>query len=622
MNGAMGGDEDEPATGAGPTGDDAVSETGGQAGGQAEGDAPGGHTDAVSGRAADEPSGREPESVGEPGPHPEPADTAEARGATGRSRRRAAGRGRPGPRRIDLDVVTRIVGYRYATALLVLLALLALYGVAAFSRPSGTARAQGGTAPVTSVVLGCPAPLGTRLSALSVAGPGSTGRVDLAPTEGGQPVEVGTVAGAAWSTELRRATGSSARDEDRDGSSGSYAVRANGALAGGLEVEQTSTVRKGDDRGLAGVRCTEPGTDMWFLGPGPVDAKEIEVHLTNVDDQPAAVDTLAMSGEGPLDTTDGRGTSVPPHSDLSVRVGETPEGLGDIVETARVLALNVRVTTGRVAAAVRIRAGDRKGVDWLPAAAPPATDVVVPGIPGGSGRRQLLVAVPGEADARVGMRVMTPDGGFAPEGRGTLDAPAQTVTPVDLERALSGKPAGMRLTSDRPIVVGFIVQQGADVAYGSATVPLNTVPLNSGPLNSGPLNSGPLNPGPPNRGPLGTGGAVSGNRDDTVVLLTAPAGAATVRVRAVGAQGAAGPPQDIKIAAERTVQVPVPVPPGGQDWFGVLITPLPGSGPVHAARVLATGKGSDKLLTILPVGPSLVSVAHPPVGDSLTSVIP
>ncbi|GAA2084894.1 DUF5719 family protein [Actinomadura alba] len=588
MNGGMAGDENEPAPGAGPNGEAPAGETPGQTVGETTGHL----ADPAPDRTVDEPS----EQAVAPGADENTADGGEAGGDTGRSRR-AAGRARPGGRRIDLDVVMRVVGYRYATALLVLLALLALYGVAAFSRPSGTARAQGGTAPVTSAVLGCPAPAGARISALSVALPGSTGRVDLAPTKGGAAINVGPVAGAAWSKEFRRASGSASGDGDGNGTTGSHTVRADGALAGGLEVEQTSAVGKGDDRGLAGVRCTEPGTDMWFLGPGPVDAEEIEVHLTNVDDQPAAVDTLAMSGEGPLDTTDGRGTSVPPHSDLSVRIGKTPEGLGDIVETARVLALNVRVTTGRVAAAVRIRVGDRKGVDWLPAAAPPATDVVVPGIPGGSGRRQLLVAVPGEADARVGMRVMTPDGSFAPEGRGTLDAPAQTVTPVDLERALSGKPAAIRLTSDRPIAVGFTVRQGADVAYGSATPPL----------------------GP---GPLASGGVVSGNRDDTVVLLTAPTGAASVRVSAVGAQGAAGSPQEVKIAAERTVQVPVPVPPGGQDGFGVLITPLPGSGPVYAARVLSTGKGSDKLLTILPVGPALVSVARPPVGDSLTSLIP
>jgi hypothetical protein len=252
----------------------------------------------------------------------------------------------------------------------------------------------------------------------------------------------------------------------------------------------------------------------------------------------------------------------------------------------------VRVTTGRVAAAVRAHVGDRKGADWLPAAAPPATEVVVPGVPGGSGRRRLLVAVPGDADARIRMWVMTPEGSFAPEGRDTLDAPAQTVTPVDLERALSGKPGAVRLSSDRPIAVGFTAQLRADVAYGSATLP------------------------------LGPGGVVADNRAGTVLLLTAPAGAATVRVAAVGGQGAAGTPQNVEIAAGRTVEVPVPVPAGGQNGFGVFVTPQAGSGPVHGARVLFAGKGDGRLFTVLPVVSAPLSVERPPVGDSLTSVIP
>jgi hypothetical protein len=552
---------------------------------------PGGaeHPGGAGNRAAD------PRDAGGPNGTDAPDGRAEASGAgagaTTSSMRRMGRRIRDGERPVDLDRVIRFMGYRYATAVLVLLALLALYGVAAFSRPSGAARAQGGQAPVTSAVLGCPDPGGTRLSVLTPGPTGRPGRADVTTTRDGAAKGAVTASGTAWSDDVGGKGGSSSGGGN-PGTTDAYTVRATGALAGGLEVEQTSADTKGADRGLAGVRCSEPGNDMWFLGPGPVDAKDVDLYLTNVDEQPAAVDVLALSGEGPLDTTDGRGTTVGPHTGRVIPIGKTAEGLGDIVKTARILALHVRVTTGRVAAAVRVRVGGKQGVDWVPVTAPPALGMVVPGVPGGSGRRQLLVAVPGEADAQVKVQVITSTGTFAPEGQDTLDAPAQTVTPLDLEQALSGKAAAIRLSSDRPIIAGFTADMGADVAYGAATEP------------------------------LGGGGAVADNRSGAVVVLTAPEGGATVRVGAVTGQGAVGAPQEVTVAAGRTVEVPLKAPAGADKGFGALLTPRPGSGPVYAARVLSMRKGSDRLFTVLPVVPALTWVARPPVGDSLTSMIP
>lgn len=518
--------------------------------------------------------------------------TRETTARVARSSARRVGRLiRDGERLVNLDRLTAFVGYRYATALLVLVALLALYGVAQFSRPSRADLRQRGTrAAVTSAVLGCPAPAGTRLSALTPGRPGRPGRLQITAPDGAERAQGPTATGIAWSQDIDDRA-SSGHHGGRDPAE-PYAVRARGAMAGGLEVEQTDMADKGADRGLAGVRCTAPGTDMWFLGPGPVDAHDIELHLGNVDDQPAAVDVEALSGEGPLDTTDGRGTTVAPHSGRMIGIGKSSEGLGDIVKTARVLALHVRVTTGRASAAVRVRAGDKKGVDWMPLASPPAREVVVPGLPSGGGHRQLLVAVPDGADAQVKVQVITPTGMFAPEGQDRIDAPAQTVTPVDLEQALSGKPAAVRLSSDRPIIAGFTATVGADVAYGAATAP------------------------------LGGGGVVSGNREGTVVLLTAPTGAARVWLGTVTAQGPAGAPQEVTVAAGRTIEVKVPVPQGGDEGFGVLVTPRPGSPAVYGARVLTSGKGDKRLCTVLPVGPAPISVAQPAVAESLTSLIP
>jgi hypothetical protein len=494
-----------------------------------------------------------------------------------------------------VSTVTRILGHRYGVAGLVLVALLAVYGIAAVSRPHPGAQAQGalaagagpgsgvsagGQAPVESAIAVCPDPAShgkatTRVSAMTPPTSRKGGQAEIRDAKGGKPLTTLTAPGTTWNREAAAPAGP-------------YTVRGGGPMAGGLAVEQTTVTTKGPDRGLAGVRCAAPGTDLWFLGSGPVEAKNIDLYVTNVDDQPAAVDIEAVSGEGPLDTSDGRGVPVDPYRTKVIGIGKSAEGLGNIVDSARVLALHVRATTGRVAASARIRTG--KGVDWVPVAPLPATSLVVPGIPGGPGSRRLLVTVPGEFDARVSVQAITANGAFAPQGQDTLDAPAQTVTPLDLDQALAGKAAAIRLTSDRPITAGFIARVDDDLAYGAGTAPLRP------------------------------GGVVADNRGaDSAVLLTAPDGAASVRIMGFAGQGAVGRPQDVQVAGGRTLEVRVAAPPGAAKGFGIMITPRPGSGPVYAARAL---RAKGNLITVLPVVPAVTTVDLPKVGDSLTSVVP
>ncbi|MFD0685335.1 DUF5719 family protein [Actinomadura fibrosa] len=483
---------------------------------------------------------------------------------------------------MNLDRIVRLLGFRYATALLVLVALAALYGAASLSRPSADASAKGRRGPITSAVSVCPGHEGGRLSVQSYGAKDapSGGRVDAVQTHAGTPVASINAAGQRWS-------------KDMGTSDDSYTVRAGGGIAAGLEAEQTTHWSGGPDRGLAGVRCSRPATDLWFLGPGPIAADALDLYLTNVDSQPASVDVTALSGEGPLDTTEGLATPVEPYSTRVVRLGTSPEGLGDIVKTARDLTLHVHTTSGRVAASLRARSGEKKGVEWLPVSPAPAPSVLVPGIPSGPGQRRLLVAVPGDADARVKVQVLTPDGAFAPQGQDVLDAPAKTVSAVALESALSGKPAAVRLVADRPILAGFEADRGADIAYGTATEPLGT----------------PDGPG------RTTGGVVADDRFDSSLILTAPDGAASVQVVARGGQGA-GAPREIRIPAGRTVETKIDAPAGGDQGFGIVITPRPGSAPVHAARTMATGKGDGYLFTVLPVAPAAATEWLPEAADS------
>lgn len=484
------------------------------------------------------------------------------------------------PEKAVLERTVRLLGMRYATAALMLVAVAALYGAATLSRP-GEASEKGRTVPVANAVMVCPGHEGGRLAVQSLSQRGG-GSVQMAPSKGGSPLGSMSSPGQGW-------------NGDTKSSGDAYTVRGTGAIAAGLEAEQTTYWPGGPDRGLASARCAAPGTDLWFLGPGPTAADRLDLYLTNVDAQPASVNLTALSGEGPLDTPDGLATPVAPYTTRVVRIGGSPEGLGDIVKTAADLALRVQTTSGRVAASVRARIGAKRGIEWLPRSAEPATSVLVPGVPGGAGQRRLLVSVPGDDDARIRVQVITPGGAFAPQGQDVLDAPAETVTSVPLDGALSGKAAAVRLTADRPILAGFAADRGADIAYGAATAPLAA--------------GGP--------------GVVADNRFDSSLILTAPFGAATVEVTTVNAAGRSRP-QEISVQAGRTVEAKLTAP-GEADAataYSALIVPKPGSGPVYASRVLATGKGDGYLFTVLPITPARTTIHLPDTADSQTALTP
>jgi hypothetical protein len=460
--------------------------------------------------------------------------------------------------------MNRLPGNRFALAALIALALVALYGVASFARPASSAPRRVVSVPVTSAGPVCPDTHGARVSALTPPGARGAGKAWAA----GTPVTL-TTPGTAWSTDVKKGAGP-------------WAFGAYGSMAPGLTVEQTTS-----DGGLAGTRCIQPGTDLWFAGPGPADAKDVSLYLTNVDDRPVTAVVAALSPEGSIETPEGRNdVLVGPHSTRVVQVGVQVEGFGDAAASAKVLALHVHAATGRIAAAVRVER--KKGADWLPSTVP-GNRVVVPGLPAGNGHRRLLVAVPGRDEVSVSVQGMSSDGAFSPIGQRDLQAPALAVTSFDL--GLGGKAAGLRLVSNRPIVATLVADEGDDFAVTAATPPLTSATRN---------------------GQAGGVGLVADDRDKTTLLLTAPGSAAAVRLTQVMAQGPTGTAQNVNVRAGHTVEVTMPPPAGGDD-YGLTIVPAPGSGPVYAARLLKIKKQG---ITLLPITPARMFALLPPVADT------
>ncbi|RMI46954.1 hypothetical protein EBO15_04840 [Actinomadura harenae] len=359
-------------------------------------------------------------------------------------------------------------------------------------------------------------------------------------------------------------------------------VRADGDLAAGLSARWTTLWTHGRDRGVAAARCVQPGFDQWFLGPGPLAAEDLELHLTDVDDTPASVDLSALSGEGPLDTLDGQGVAVAPHSTRVVWIGQSREGLGAVVQAARDLALRVRATSGRVAAALRVRVSPGRGIDWEPVSPTPATSLVLPGVPSGPGDRRLLVAVPGEAGAKIRVRLVGPDGTVTPNAQaqdGASSGRPRTITTFDLRGTLAGRPAAILVDSDKPVVAGFTATRGPDVAFGTATSPLG-----------------------PGTGP----GVIPDARLGGGLILTAPTRTVTVTLMPVGG----GEPRTLAVPAGRTVETAYFLP--GTRGLAATGLRVDADGPLYAGSVLVT----SGLVTAEPVPPAPLAQMLPPAHDS------
>src|SRR5690625_5693332 len=113
------------------------------------------------------------------------------------------------------------------------------------------------------------------------------------------------------------------------------------------------------------------------------------------------------------------------------------------------VGLQVSASQGQVSAAIesrRTEGVEPQGLSYIPAASPPSTDVVVPGIPA-SGERTLQVFAPGDTDAIVTMRILGPDGPFSPAGQDVVTVPAGTVVDVSLDDAVANSPPRARRPS-------------------------------------------------------------------------------------------------------------------------------------------------------------------------------
>nr|WP_221308292.1 DUF5719 family protein [Nocardiopsis mwathae] len=476
-----------------------------------------------------------------------------------------------------------IVENRFALLGLVAIALAALFGVAFATRSMGADAGAAAPAfeqvPVESALRVCPAPVGgdreSELSTYTPVGGTGGGTLSAGPDiEGAPPMGETGEAGRPWTqdvTDVERPT----------------VVRAEGAMAAGLEAVQTTVGE--DDPYVAQVRCIEPGVSTWFAAPGENGLEKLRVHVANVDGTAATVNVDVYTPDGPLVGEETRGVPVDAHGEAVIDL----TGLVDGVDTA---VVHVRTNVGRVAAAL-FAENTETGADWVAPTQAPAERLAIPGVPGGGGGRQLIVAATGEEAVTADVRVYTTEGELDHEGFTGLSIPPGASMPLSLQDALGRQEATIVVEADGPVVAGVATARsgGRDTAYAAAADPLEGTVDGRGILPAAP------------------------DGVSTRLLLGAPEGAATVVVTAVAEDGERGERQTVQVEAGHTTTADLETPDGAHV---LMVEVAEDSGPVYAARVLSDGSGDKRVTATLPVLPAPAEVLLPPVQDTLTGVVP
>lgn len=231
-------------------------------------------------------------------------------------------------------------------------------------------------------------------------------------------------------------------------------VRGAGELAPGVVASQLSLAPDPGARGWALTPCSVPSDVVHLVGGGDGAGRVELVVVTNPSTDPVTVDLEVFGEDGTVPTVGGSGLVVPPQGRLVQR-------LDALAASARHPVVRVVAQGGPVTAHLvdRHRTGTTDlGREFAAAAATPATELVVPALPGhvvGEQTITLRLFAP-EDEAVVELRALTEEGARIP-GPAVVRVPAGSTIDVELD-GLPGGPGALRLRSDAPVTAGALLQ--------------------------------------------------------------------------------------------------------------------------------------------------------------------
>ncbi|GAA0493450.1 DUF5719 family protein [Streptomyces sp. NPDC046215] len=365
---------------------------------------------------------------------------------------------------------------------------------------------------------------------------------------------------------------------------------ADGALAPGWTVQQSTVVSAGSGRGLHGLTCAAPGASFWFPGASTAKSRQDYIHLTNPDTAAAVVDLELYGKDGRIKAAAGEGVNLPPRSTVPVLLSTLTDAPADDV------TLHVAARSGRVGAGLQA-ADEKLGGDWLPPSAEPSHDVVLPGIPADATSVRLVAFAPGADDADLKLRFAGPTGSITPAGHETLHVKSGMTASADLGDVAKGEAGSLLLTADgksAPVVAGLRITRGKDDKQETAFIP-----------------------GTPRVEGRGTA-ADNRPKGSTLALVAPGKEAARVKVTSsAGSEGGTPVSKTYTVKAGTTTTVEPPQPAGLKGTYAVTVEKVSG-GPVHASRMLALPKDGVPMFTIQPLPDDRSTVAVPEAEQDLS----
>ncbi|GHC62855.1 DUF5719 family protein [Streptomyces flavofungini] len=472
-------------------------------------------------------------------------------------------------------------------------ALAAVTGFASVNAPDGgdDAAKTAKRLPVERTSLLCPEPSTSDLAETSYTaftpssgGAVSGGKAELLPAP---KVLTDTHQGSKDRTKglkpflTQKAPGKPVTGEESGAEAPALVGSADGALAPGWTVQQTTTVSAGSGRGVQGANCVAPDTEFWFPGASTAKGRSDYIHLTNPDDAAAVVDVELYGRDGSIKADVGQSIQIQPHSSVPVLLS-TLTG-----KPYTNITMHVAARSGRVAAAVH-SSDDKLGGDWLPASTDPAPSLVLPGIPKDATSVRLVAFAPGADDADLKVRLASPTGPITPAGNETLHVKSGMTAAVDLGDVTKGEPGSLLLTPTEdavPVVAGLRVTRGKGDKQETAFIPATS--------------------------PVGARATVADNRaKGSTLSLVAPGKTGRVKVTASAGTEAGEPvTKTYTVKGGTTLAVEPPVPSGLKGSYALTLETQSG-GPVHAARMLELPENGIPMFTVqtLPDDRGMVAV--------------
>ncbi|MEP7018080.1 MAG: DUF5719 family protein [Actinomycetota bacterium] len=253
-------------------------------------------------------------------------------------------------------------------------------------------------------------------------------------------------------------------------------LAGDGPIAPGTVATQRSWVKTGDDRGLFTAACMPPAASSWLIGGGAQPGRRERLVLTNPGPNPVTVDLSVLGVTGEVQSPNGRGLVVGPYARTVVL-------LDAIAGSEPSPVVHVSTQGGEVAAVLSDTWLDgvipRGGDDAVPVA-PPAREQVIAGV-AIDGPATLRLAVPGDNEAVVETRVLTPTGPKALPAGGVTRVAAHSTKDIDLG-SLPPDAYAVQVRADVPVIAAAMVERrpaaaGApsDLAWSGASAPIRTL---------------------------------------------------------------------------------------------------------------------------------------------------